>query len=96
LAPLPGIVIRREDRFAVEQPSDVLARFGLVEGTQITIQIDEEHGGILIAPVPPAGAGIEPEFGAVVAGFVERYRPALGALAQRQAVDLPAQLRQPG
>jgi hypothetical protein len=83
MAPMTGIVTRREDRLAIELPQDVLARFGLAEGSEITIQIDEEHGGILIAPLESIGAGIDPEFAALVAGFLERYRPALEALAQR-------------
>jgi hypothetical protein len=80
---MTGIITRNEDRFAIELPPEMLARFGLVEGSEITIQVDDEHGGILIAPVGSTGAGIDPEFAALVAGFVERYRPALEALAQR-------------
>lgn len=76
-------VFRSGNSLAVTLPPDAMKRFGIIEGSEVEVTEDEEHGGILVTPAAVDLAGIDPEFARHVAEFVERYRPALEALAKR-------------
>lgn len=77
-------VFRSGNSLAVTLPPDAMARFGIGEGSEVAVEEDAEHGGILITPTAlDLAAGIDPEFVKLVDEFIEQYRPALEALARR-------------
>lgn len=77
-------VFRSGNSLAVTLPPDAMARLGIGEGSEVAVEEDVEHGGILITPTSmDLAPGITPEFAKQVADFVERYRPALEELAKR-------------
>jgi len=63
---------------------DVLTKLKLAVGSEVEIMVDEEHGRIIIEPVPMAefAQGVDAEFASQVNDFIEQYRPALKKLAE--------------
>lgn len=76
-------IFRSGNSLAVTLPPDALARLGIVEGSEVEVTEDPERGALLVTPAEAELADIDPEFARHVAEFVERYRPALEALAKR-------------
>ena len=67
----------------VSLPVEVLERLQLAVGSEVEVQLDEEHRRIVIAPVlTEFPEGVDAEFAAQVNEFIEQYRPALKKLAE--------------
>jgi putative addiction module antidote len=76
-------VFKTGNSIVVSLPKDVIEPLGIQEGADITVELDREHRQIIIRPMTPAIAGsIDEEFARQVADFIEKYRPALEALAK--------------
>lgn len=75
-------VIQAGNSLAVTLPSELLERWNLELGSEVNVELDEEHQGILLTPVEPETT-IDPEFDERIRAFIERYRPALESLAKR-------------
>lgn len=76
-------VFKTGNSIVVSLPPELLARYNIQEGTEVEIREDKEHGGILITPVIPQVSGVDEEFAAQLAEFIDRYRSALESLAKR-------------
>lgn len=68
----------------VSLPLEAMEKLKLAIGSEVEVQVDEEHARIIIEPVRPAAytEGIDAEFAAQVHDFIEQYRPALKKLAE--------------
>jgi putative addiction module antidote len=67
----------------VSLPKSTLDFLGLVEGSEIHLELDREARQIIITPVETDLPGVDATFARQVADFIEQYRPALEALAKR-------------
>ena len=67
----------------VSLPVEVLEKLKLAVGSEVDVQVDEEHGRIVIEPVKRIEfpEGVDAEFASQVSDFIEQYRPALKKLA---------------
>jgi putative addiction module antidote len=63
-------------------PKEMLQALGLEEGAEVSVELDAGQGRIVIAPASALADGVDSAFAAQVASFIERYRPALEALAR--------------
>ena len=65
-------------------PMEALEKLKLAVGSEVDVQVDEEHGRIIIEPLRQASypEGVDAEFVAQVNDFIEQYRPALKKLAE--------------
>lgn len=77
-------IFRAGNSAVVALPREVMAEAGISEGSEVAVEFDREHGGILVKPVAREAMGIDPDFARQVAGFIDRYRPALEALAKHE------------
>ncbi len=75
-------IIRAGNSFAVTIPPEIMEQLGVNVGSEVEITWDDEHQGALITPTKPT-VQIDPEFAAMVDGFIDRYREALEELAKR-------------
>lgn len=68
----------------VSLPVEVLEKLKLAVGSEVEVQLDEEHGRIVIEPVRrlEVPEGVDVEFALQVNEFIEQYRPALKKLAE--------------
>ena len=68
----------------ISLPREALDYLGIQDGTEVTVELDREHRQIVIAPidVPIVVAGVDEKFAHQVKEFIEKYRPALEALAK--------------
>ncbi len=69
----------------VSIPVEILERLDLATGSNVNIELDEEHERIVIAPVRKKRKvpGVDKAFAGQVNEFIEKYRPALGELAKK-------------
>ncbi len=77
-------VFRTGNSMVVSLPREALEYLSLREGTEIEINLDRENRQVVLKPVELAldDKGIDQEFTHQVAEFIEKYRPALEALAK--------------
>ena len=66
----------------VSLPKEALDYLGVMEGAEVSIELDQEERRIIIAPVQEIISGVDETFARQVAEFIEQYRPALNALAK--------------
>lgn len=68
----------------VSLPVEVLEKLKLAVGSEVEVQLDEEHGRIVIEPVRRVdyAEGVDAEFAGQVSDFIEQYKPALKKLAE--------------
>lgn len=76
-------VFKSGNSLAVRLPADLARTYGLENGSPVRVEVDEEHGGILISPATPEVASVDAAFARRVSGFIDRYRTALEGLAER-------------
>ncbi|MGA7672356.1 MAG: hypothetical protein WBW04_18180 [Nitrolancea sp.] len=77
-------IFRAGNSVVVALPREVMTEAGIAEGHEVSVEFDREHGGILVRPVAHEATAVDPEFVRQVAGFIDRYRPALDALARHE------------
>lgn len=77
-------IFRSGNSMVVSLPKDYLELLGLGEGADVSVIVDEREENIIISPVTPrlTAAGVDEKFARQVNEFIERYRPALDALAK--------------
>jgi putative addiction module antidote len=66
----------------VSIPKEALDTLGVVEGAEVSIELDQEGRRIIIAPVQEVIPVVDEVFARQVVEFIEQYRPALNALAK--------------
>lgn len=77
-------VFRTGNSIVVSLPREMLDTLGIGEGQQISVELDRVNRQILIRPAQtPIVASIDDGFARQVNEFIERYRPALEALARK-------------
>ena len=78
-------IFKTGNSVVISLPKDALELLGLSEGSDVSIDLDRENKQIVISPVkePLAEAGVDEEFAHQVAEFIDQYRPALIALANK-------------
>ena len=75
-------IFRTGSSMVVSLPTEMLESLQLTEGVEVSIELDAEHGCIVIAPSSIDVEGIDTVFVKQVADFIAQYRPALDALAK--------------
>jgi putative addiction module antidote len=75
-------VFKAGNSLVVSLPKESVQALGLQEGSEVTVELAPEQGGIVIRLAEPSVAGIDQAFAGQVAEFIEQYRPALEALAR--------------
>jgi len=75
-------IFKTGNSMVVSLPKDALEGLGLVEGARVSVELDRERRRIIIAPVDEAVPGVDESFARQVSEFIDRYRPALEALAR--------------
>lgn len=65
-------------------PAEALVKLNLAVGSEVEVQLDEEHGRIVIESVKQANypEGVDAEFVSQVNDFIAQYKPALKKLAE--------------
>ena len=78
-------IFRTGNSTVVSLPKDVTEPLGVRDGSDVSVELDREHGQIIIRPVelPIAAAGLDQEFARQVSEFIAEYRPALQSLARK-------------
>jgi antitoxin component of MazEF toxin-antitoxin module len=66
----------------VSIPKDILDDLQITEGEDVSVELDAQQRQIVISPVKTIAAGIDEAFAKQVDDFIEKYRPALEALAK--------------
>jgi antitoxin component of MazEF toxin-antitoxin module len=78
-------VFRTGNSTVVSLPKNVTDPLGVRDGSEVSVELDREHGQIIIRPVelPIAAAGLDQEFARQLSEFIAEYRPALQSLARK-------------
>ncbi len=75
-------VFKTGNSIVVSLPKEMSDILELAEGSEVSVELDQDRRQIIIAPVKIAVDGVDAIFAKQVAEFIETYRPALEALAQ--------------
>lgn len=75
-------IFRAGNSVVVSLPKDVLEAVGLDEGSEVVISGDRKRRRIVITPKAVDLPGVDEEFANQVSDFIDKYRPALEALAK--------------
>jgi antitoxin MazE len=77
-------VFKTGNSMVISLPKDALELLGISEGSDVSLDLDREKKQVVISLVeePLAIAGVDEAFAQQVAEFIDRYRPALEALAK--------------
>lgn len=75
-------IFRTGNSIVVSLPREALDDLGLAEGARVSVELDRERRRIIISPVDRTLPGVDEKFARQVTDFIERYRPALEALAK--------------
>jgi putative addiction module antidote len=77
-------VFKTGNSVVVSLPKEVLESLGIVEGEDVSVELDRKHQQIVIRPTEkPIAIGVDQEFARQVDEFIAAYRPALEALAKQ-------------
>ena len=77
-------IFKTGNSLVVSLPKEMLERLGVYEGAEVSVELDRKKRQIVIRPMPePVAGSIDHEFARQVNEFIERYRPALEALAKK-------------
>jgi antitoxin component of MazEF toxin-antitoxin module len=77
-------VFKTGNSMVVSLPREMLELLGVVEGADVSVELDRKHGRIIIRPAASSlAAGIDEAFARQVSDFIAQYRPALEALARK-------------
>lgn len=71
--------------YGISIPKEVIEKLRLTLGTQVEIKVDEKAKKIILGPFVHQSIqdSVDKEFASQVNDFIERYKPALKALAQK-------------
>ena len=75
-------IFKSGNSYVVSLPRESLNLLGLQDGSEVDVAVDEEQAQIIIKKSPAFAVRIDPEFAKQVDEFIEKYRPALEALAK--------------
>jgi len=76
-------IFKTGNSLVVSLPKEFIQQAGLHEGSEVSIVVDPDSKQIMIeAATPRVEDGIDAEFAQQVDTFINRYRPALEALAK--------------
>jgi putative addiction module antidote len=76
-------IFRTGNSMVVSIPKDILDELHISEGEDVSVELDPQQRQIVISPVEKAvPRGIDEAFARQVDDFIEKYRPALQALAK--------------
>ena len=76
-------VFRTGNSMVVSIPKDILDELQISEGEEVSVELDSQQRQIVISPVEKAiSTDIDEAFARQVDDFIEKYRPALQALAK--------------
>ena len=76
-------VFRTGNSMVVSIPKGILDELHISEGEDVSVELDPQQRQIVISPVQKAiPTGIDEVFARQVDDFLEKYRPALEALAK--------------
>lgn len=76
-------VFRTGNSMVVSIPRDILDELQLAEGGDVFVELDAQQRQIVISPVEkPIAMGMSETFAKQVDEFIEKYGPALDALAK--------------
>ncbi len=77
-----GKIFKTGNRIVIALPQEISDALDLGEGSEVTMELDEVHQQVVIAPLKPALDEVNVIFAKQVAEFIDAYRPALEALAR--------------
>lgn len=75
-------VFKAGNSLVVSLPRESLEALGLVEGSEILVEVDAEQREVIIRPAGFAAGGVDETFARQVSEFIEQYGEALEALAR--------------
>ncbi|RPH57042.1 MAG: AbrB/MazE/SpoVT family DNA-binding domain-containing protein [Chloroflexi bacterium] len=75
-------VFKTGNSMVVSLPREMLELLGVAEGADVSVELDREHGQIVIRPMLPIVAGVDEAFARQLNQFIDECRPALEALAR--------------
>ena len=75
-------IFRTGNSMVVSLPKGMLDALNLSEGGEVSVELDKDQERIVIARSAVETDGVDTEFARQVAAFIDRYRPALEALAE--------------
>lgn len=73
-------IFRSGNSAVVSIPQESLEALGLEVGSEVEVVVDEEQGRLILRPTKDL-PGVDAEFSRRLNDFIDRYRPALDALA---------------
>lgn len=74
--------------YGISIPKEILEKLHLTVGTHVDVKVDEKANKIIIEPAvqKSLSSEIDKEFASQVKDFIERYKPALKALAEKWTI----------
>lgn len=71
--------------YGITIPKEILEKLHLTAGAQVDVNVDEKTNKIIIEPAIQKSipSEMDEEFASQVKDFIERYKPALKALAEK-------------
>jgi antitoxin MazE len=75
-------IFKTGNSLVISLPKESMQSLGLREGSEVNVAVNKEEGTIIIEPVKQSLAEIDETFAQELNDFIERYRPALKALAK--------------
>ena len=75
-------IFRTGNSVVVSLPKEMLDALHLTEGEEVSVELDTEHGRIVIAPSTTGAEGVDADFARQVSDFIDQYRPVLHALTK--------------
>ena len=76
-------IFRTGNSIVVSIPKDILDELQISEGEEVSVELDSQQRQIVISPVEKSiETGIDETFSKQLDDFIEKYRPALEALAK--------------
>jgi putative addiction module antidote len=75
-------IFKTGNSFVISLPRESLQLLGLQEGSEVNVVVDQDEGRIIIERAQPVLADIDATFAQQLNDFIEKYRPALEALAE--------------
>ena len=76
-------IFKTGNSMVVSLPREMLEPLGVAEGAEVSVELDRDHGQIIIRRAPSMSvAGVDEDFARQLNQFIDEYRPALEALAR--------------